>query len=109
MMEVLSKRKLQDDGTGANGPQRKRAKPDEFAAIRVVIAFQTCMHAWPQSTLLRTVSNASEEAVTLDATYMQVHIVEHTIPNGSRRLRSWQTGLEKYGAQVTQVCKFILL
>ena len=33
----------------------------------------------------------------------QVHIAVQAIPNGSRRLKSWQAGLEKHGAVVVQV------
>lgn len=34
---------------------------------------------------------------------MQVHIVVNAIANGSRRVKSWQNGLEKHGAAVVQV------
>ncbi|DBB06978.1 hypothetical protein WJX77_001835 [Trebouxia sp. C0004] len=37
-----------------------------------------------------------------DWPHIQVHIVVQAIPNGSRRLKSWQTGLAKHGATVVQ-------
>ena len=40
---------------------------------------------------------------------VQVHIVVNAIPNGSRRVKSWQNGLEKRGAAVVQVDRCRLL
>lgn len=40
---------------------------------------------------------------------VQVHIVVAAIPNGSRRVKSWQNGLEKHGAAVVQVYRCHLL
>ena len=37
------------------------------------------------------------------ANHVQVHIVVNAIANGSRRVKSWQNGLEKHGAAVVQV------
>ena len=36
-------------------------------------------------------------------TPVQVHIVVQAIPNGSRRLKSWQAGLENHSTTVVQV------
>ena len=41
--------------------------------------------------------------MTEKSTYVQVHIVVNAIANGSRRVKSWQNGLEKHGAAVVQV------
>lgn len=38
-----------------------------------------------------------------NAKHVQVHIVVNAIANGSRRVKSWQNGLEKHGAAVVQV------
>ena len=130
MTESPGKRKLEaHDDLGA-GTQIKKAKiAESLAELRVSPATSSCQYASMRFSMqacgersfgpdlaralqIRNIGHRRKSRVSTSSTAVdhlqraavQVHIVVHAIPNGSRRLKSWQTGLEKHGAHVVQVC-----
>lgn len=129
-MGVTPNKRRPDDILVASSPQNKKIKTlDDLSSTRVRLILtglttgtqpaaglsllyrsHLCCYSITGISLHSVVNNiltlrrTSDVASPADhAPNLQVHIVVQAIPNGSRRLKTWQAGLTKHGATVVEV------
>ena len=89
---MASKKRHFDDSGTQLSPSKKSKTAGDLHGLQVSFDNFGLKYSGSKPTLL-----------TLKAKHVQVHIVVNAIANGSRRVKSWQNGLEKHGAAVVQV------